>query len=140
LGVAQRSYRVRKVPLYDAACFHCHQCIEKYLKAKLNEAGIFFTKTHNLTFGIMPLLLAWELIYFLPLRRPLVTFTGFWLTEVYDIFISTPESYQYDHPFPPLTVLQANLVGGGTLLVSLFPIWILRKRGLWKFGQRLNTQ
>jgi HEPN domain-containing protein len=46
--VAQRSYRVRKVPLYDAACFHCHQCIEKYLKAELNEAGIFFTKTHNL--------------------------------------------------------------------------------------------
>lgn len=46
--VAQRSYRARKVLLHDAACYHCQQCIEKYLKAKLNEAGIFFTKTHNL--------------------------------------------------------------------------------------------
>ena len=46
--VAQRSYRARKVVLHDAACFHCQQCIEKYLKAKLNEAGITFTKTHNL--------------------------------------------------------------------------------------------
>jgi HEPN domain-containing protein len=38
--VAQRAYRARKVALYDAACFHCQQCIEKYLKARLNEAGV----------------------------------------------------------------------------------------------------
>jgi hypothetical protein len=92
------------------------------------------------TFGVMPLLIVWELIYFLPLSRPLGTFTGIWLTYVYNFFVPTPELYQYDHPFPPMTALQLTLLGGGTLLVSLFPIWILRKRRLWKFGQRLNTQ
>jgi HEPN domain-containing protein len=35
-------------PFHNTVCFLCQQCIEKYLKAKLNEAGIFFTKTHNL--------------------------------------------------------------------------------------------
>src|SRR5688500_7720161 len=45
---AQRLYRARKVSLHNTVCFLCQQCIEKYLKAKLNEAGIFFTKTHNL--------------------------------------------------------------------------------------------
>ncbi len=47
--VAQRAYRARKVILYDAACFHCQQCVEKYLKARLNEAGVVINKTHNLS-------------------------------------------------------------------------------------------
>ncbi len=46
--VAQKVYRARKDPSYDAACFHTQQCAEKYLKAILNEAGQFFAKTHNL--------------------------------------------------------------------------------------------
>ncbi|MDX2044217.1 MAG: HEPN domain-containing protein [Acidobacteriota bacterium] len=46
--VAQRSYRARSVELHDAVCYHCQQCIEKYLKARLNEANAYFTKTHNL--------------------------------------------------------------------------------------------
>ncbi len=41
-------YRARKHPNYDNACFHAHQCAEKYLKARLEEAGIDFEKTHNL--------------------------------------------------------------------------------------------
>lgn len=45
---AQKMYRARKFPVYDAACFHCQQCAEKYLKAKLIEAGIAFAKTHDL--------------------------------------------------------------------------------------------
>jgi HEPN domain-containing protein len=45
---AQRSYRARKKPLYDVACFHSQQCIEKYLKARLNEDGTAFGKTHDL--------------------------------------------------------------------------------------------
>jgi len=45
---ALKTYRARKIPVYDAACYHCHQCAEKYLKAKLIEAGIAFTKTHDL--------------------------------------------------------------------------------------------
>jgi HEPN domain-containing protein len=46
--VALKTYRARKIPVYDAACYHCQQCAEKYLKAKLVEAGIAFTKTHDL--------------------------------------------------------------------------------------------
>jgi HEPN domain-containing protein len=38
--MAQRAYRARKRPNYDAACFHTQQCAEKYLKARRNEAGI----------------------------------------------------------------------------------------------------
>jgi HEPN domain-containing protein len=45
-----RELRARKSPNYDAACFHAQQCVEKYLKARLQEAGIVFTKTHNLIF------------------------------------------------------------------------------------------
>jgi len=45
---AQRAYRARKNPVYDAACFHCQQCVEKYLKAELNEAGMLIDKTHDL--------------------------------------------------------------------------------------------
>ncbi|MGI8789193.1 MAG: HEPN domain-containing protein [Pyrinomonadaceae bacterium] len=43
-----REYRARKNPNYDAACFHAQQCAEKYFKARLQEAGIVFAKTHNL--------------------------------------------------------------------------------------------
>ncbi len=45
---AQQLYRARKHPNYDAACFHTQQCAEKYLKPRLEEAGIVFSKTHNL--------------------------------------------------------------------------------------------
>ncbi|OHB75831.1 MAG: DNA-binding protein [Planctomycetes bacterium RBG_16_64_10] len=45
---ALRELRARKAPNYDAACFHAQQCAEKYLKARLQEAGIAFGKTHNL--------------------------------------------------------------------------------------------
>lgn len=47
--VAQRVYRARLRPTYDAACFHAQQCLEKYLKARLNEAWIVINKTHNLS-------------------------------------------------------------------------------------------
>lgn len=46
---AQQLYRARKHPNYDAACFHTQQCAEKYLKARLEEAGIVFSKTYNLS-------------------------------------------------------------------------------------------
>jgi HEPN domain-containing protein len=44
----QRESRVRKNPNYDAACFHAQQCAEKYIKARLCEAGISFGKVHDL--------------------------------------------------------------------------------------------
>ncbi len=45
---ALQLYRARKHPNYDVACFLTQQCAEKYLKARLKEAGIAFTKTHDL--------------------------------------------------------------------------------------------
>jgi len=45
---AQREFRVRKSPNYDAVCFHCQQSVEKYLKAFLLEHQVVFPKTHSL--------------------------------------------------------------------------------------------
>ena len=46
--VATQILRRRKDVVPDAACFHCQQCVEKYLKARLLEAGILFPRTHDL--------------------------------------------------------------------------------------------
>ncbi len=35
-------------PVHDGICFHAQECIEKYLKAWLQEADVPFSKTHNL--------------------------------------------------------------------------------------------
>lgn len=40
--------RSRKPSRHDPLCFHAQQCAEKYLKARLTEAGIAFSKTHDL--------------------------------------------------------------------------------------------
>ena len=40
--------RPRKKPLWALVCFHAQQCVEKYLKARLNEASVQFYKTHDL--------------------------------------------------------------------------------------------
>ncbi len=40
--------RSRKRSRHDPTCFHAQQCVEKYLKGRLTEAGIAFTKTHDL--------------------------------------------------------------------------------------------
>ena len=47
-NAANQLNRVRKNPNYDGVCFHCQQCAEKYLKARLEEAGITFARTHDL--------------------------------------------------------------------------------------------
>ncbi len=47
-GLVQREVKVSEKPNYDAICFHCQQCAEKYLKARLCEAGISFGKIHDL--------------------------------------------------------------------------------------------
>ncbi|MEW6286489.1 MAG: HEPN domain-containing protein [Chloroflexota bacterium] len=49
-GSLLREIRARKNPNYDAACFFAQQCVEKYLKARLAEAGIYFKKAHDLTY------------------------------------------------------------------------------------------
>ena len=55
-ATAAREMRARKSRNYDAACFHAQQCVEKYLKALLQEGGIAFGRTHNLESLLIPLL------------------------------------------------------------------------------------
>ena len=74
-AVAQREVRARKNPSYDAACFHAQQCAEKYLKARLQEAGITFGKTHDLV-NLLGLVLPVEPIWNL-LRQDLIVLTDF---------------------------------------------------------------
>lgn len=40
--------RSRRKHSRDIVCFHLQQCVEKYLKARLEEAGIAHPKTHDL--------------------------------------------------------------------------------------------
>jgi HEPN domain-containing protein len=37
-----------KTPVHDGVCFHCQQCVEKYLKGLLEELGLSVPKTHDL--------------------------------------------------------------------------------------------
>jgi HEPN domain-containing protein len=60
---AQRELKARKLPNFDAACFHAQQCAEKYLKARLQEAGIPFGRSHHLSALLelaLPLEPMWE--------------------------------------------------------------------------------
>ncbi len=47
-AVAERESRVRKNPAPGAVCYHAQQCIEKYLKAVLQEQAAFIPKIHDL--------------------------------------------------------------------------------------------
>jgi HEPN domain-containing protein len=78
---ALRELRARKSPNYDAACFHAQQCVEKYLKGRLQEAGISFSKTHNLTF-LLDLLLPVEPNYDI-FRQKLLALTAFAVAYCY---------------------------------------------------------
>ena len=51
--------RSRKRTRYDPICFHCQQCVERYLKARLTESSIAFAKTHDLA-ALLKLVLAVE--------------------------------------------------------------------------------
>ncbi len=66
---AEVSYQTAKLlqqppdPIFDAICFHVEQCIEKYLKAWLQEANIRFQKIHDLKELldiIVPILPSWQ--------------------------------------------------------------------------------
>jgi HEPN domain-containing protein len=65
-ATAQRELRARKIPNYDAVCFHSQQCAEKYLKAMLQEAGVVFDRTHNLVVLLellKPVAPSWEMMH-----------------------------------------------------------------------------
>jgi len=65
--VAAQIMRRRKERVFDAACFHAQQAVEKYFKARLCEAGVSFPKTHDLV-ALLKLLLPMEPLWsvFLP--------------------------------------------------------------------------
>jgi HEPN domain-containing protein len=46
---ACEALRSRKTSRCDRICFFSQQCVEKYFKARLTEAGIAFPRTHELT-------------------------------------------------------------------------------------------
>jgi HEPN domain-containing protein len=56
----------RKKPLWNIVAFHAQQAVEKYLKARLEEAGLTVPKTHDLVFilglvgAVEPLWSAWQ--------------------------------------------------------------------------------
>ena len=61
--IIERELRARKAPCYDGVCFHAQQCSEKYLKARLAQAAIPFTKTHDLVIlleQVLPIEPLWE--------------------------------------------------------------------------------
>jgi HEPN domain-containing protein len=74
-ATALRESVVDEFPNYDAVCFHSQQCVEKYLKARLQEAGLPFPRIHDLSV-LLDLLLTieptWE-----TLREALDSLTAF---------------------------------------------------------------
>jgi len=54
--IAEREVRITEGPTWDAVCFHAQQAVEKYLKAALQQEGIPFSRTHDLTIllGLLP--------------------------------------------------------------------------------------
>jgi HEPN domain-containing protein len=59
---AGRELRARKSPNYDAVCFHCQQCAEKYLKAVLQANNVRIPKIHYLL-EILALILKFDTSY-----------------------------------------------------------------------------
>ncbi len=62
-AMMERECRAQENPNYDGICFHAQQCAEKYLKAKLCEADITFSKIHDLVVLLEQVLVAepeWE--------------------------------------------------------------------------------
>jgi len=56
-SVAASQFRRRaKLPTNNSICFHCQQCVEKYLKARLAEAGVAVPKVHDLVLLLQRLL------------------------------------------------------------------------------------
>jgi HEPN domain-containing protein len=74
-AVAAQIMRARKQRVYDAACFHAQQAVEKYFKARLCEAGVVFPKTHDLV-TLLRLILRAEPLWasFLPAAQTLTDY------------------------------------------------------------------
>ena len=60
---ANRELRARKMPNYDAACFHAQQCVEKLLKSTMIHQGMVPPRSHDLSYLlslILPRRPMWE--------------------------------------------------------------------------------
>ncbi len=88
-ALVQREIRVRRAPNFDAVCFHAQQCVEKYLKACLQEWGIAFPKTHDLVF-LLSLAVAREPLW-QPYSDDMMFLTGFAVLFRYPGYDATPE-------------------------------------------------
>ncbi len=71
----------RKLNRYDAICFHSQQCVEKYLKARFQQAHIRFAKMHNLV-SLIELLRQVEPLW-QPMEPQLKTLTDYAVTVRY---------------------------------------------------------
>ena len=64
LATASREMQVQDRPNFDAVCLHSELCAERYLKARLHEAGIPFPETTRHLVVLLQLCLdldpAWE--------------------------------------------------------------------------------
>ena len=67
--------RRRKKQLHNSVCFHCQQSAEKYLKARIEEAGLRIPKTHDLE-SLLTVLLSVEPLW-AALRPQLQNLTDF---------------------------------------------------------------
>jgi HEPN domain-containing protein len=72
---ACEALRSRKKSRRDRICFFSQQCVEKYLKARLTEAGLAFPRTHELSI-LLHLCLPMEPLW-LAFDRALATLTPF---------------------------------------------------------------
>jgi HEPN domain-containing protein len=61
--------RCRKRPVWSTVCFHAEQCAEKYLKARMEEAGLPILRTHDLEV-LLNQLLSVEPLWGLSQTRP----------------------------------------------------------------------
>jgi HEPN domain-containing protein len=67
--------RRRKRQLHNSVCFHCQQSVEKYMKARIEEAGIRIPKSHDLE-SLLTILLQVEPLW-AALRPALQNLTDF---------------------------------------------------------------
>jgi hypothetical protein len=81
------------------------------------------------TFGAMPLIIASKLHMRLPMGYDLMVSAGFTLSEIYDLFVSSPDLLERPLPFPPLTGAELYAIGCATLAFSILPIYCLLRIG-----------
>ena len=74
-AMMEREGRARTQRNCDGICFHAQQCAEKYLKARLTEAGLDFKRTHDLM-SLLDCVVAKEPLWE-PFRRDLAYLSDF---------------------------------------------------------------